>query len=120
MNDTRSDWRPLFEHVKFGRLWRFSVHDRRSANWHRGAFVKLPEEPEWLRPRIARNSREGLRLSYRRRSAVEHEFGRLNDHYPLAILRVRGIERIRLQANPTTLARLAPALARARTLAAAA
>ena len=50
------------------------------------------------------------------RSAVEREFGRLKHHYGLAMLRVRGIERVRLHADLTMLARLTLALARARTV----
>jgi hypothetical protein len=45
---------------------------------------------------------------------VEREFGRLKHHYGLAILRVRGIERVRLHADLTILGRLALELARAR------
>ena len=65
---------------------------------------------------IARKSDE-WRCLYRRRSAVEREFGRLKHHYGLAFLRVRGIERVRLHADLTMLARLALELARARTVA---
>jgi hypothetical protein len=62
---------------------------------------------------IPRKSDEWKRL-YRGRSAVEREFGRLKHHYALAVLRVRGIERVRLHADLTMLARLAVALERAR------
>ena len=48
--------------------------------------------------RIPRGTDEWRSL-YRRRSAVEREFGRLKHHYALASLRVRGIERIRLHAT---------------------
>jgi len=51
---------------------------------------------------------------YRRRAAVEREFGRLKHSYGLAFLRVRGIERVRLHADLTMLGRLALALAKAR------
>ncbi len=37
---------------------------------------------------------------YRRRTAVEREFGRLKHDYGLAFLRVRGLERVRLHAEP--------------------
>lgn len=63
--------------------------------------------------RIERGSDEWRRL-YRRRSAVEREFGRLKHEYGLAFLRVRGIERVRLHADLIVLARLATALTRAR------
>lgn len=62
---------------------------------------------------IPRSSDEWKRL-YRGRSAVEREFGRLKHHYALAMLRVRGIERVRLHADLTILGRLALALAKAR------
>jgi hypothetical protein len=62
---------------------------------------------------IQRKSDEWRRL-YRGRSAVAREFGRLKHHYGLAILRVRGIERVRLHADLTILGRLALELARAR------
>ena len=54
------------------------------------------------------------RSLYRRRSAVEREFGRLKHEYGLAFLRVRRIERVRLHADLIMLARLAMALSRAR------
>ena len=62
---------------------------------------------------IPRKSDEWRRL-YRGRSAVEREFGRLKHHYALAMLRVRGIERVRLHADLIMLARLSTALTRAR------
>lgn len=68
---------------------------------------------------LPRKSDEWRRL-YRGRSAVEREFGRLKHHYGLAILRVRGIERVRLHADLVVLGRLSLALAQARSLALAA
>jgi hypothetical protein len=62
---------------------------------------------------IPRSTDEWKRL-YRGRSAVEREFGRLKHHYALAMLRVRGIERVRLHADLTIMGRLALELARAR------
>jgi len=62
---------------------------------------------------IPRKSDEWRSL-YRRRSAVEREFGRLKHHYALAMFRVRGIERVRLHAGLTILGRLALELAKAR------
>ncbi|MGH2485164.1 MAG: transposase [Ktedonobacterales bacterium] len=64
---------------------------------------------------LSRKSDEWRRL-YRGRSAVEREFGRLKHHYALAILRVRGVERVRLHADLVMLGRLSLALARARAL----
>jgi hypothetical protein len=66
-------------------------------------------------PHISRHSQE-YRDLYKRRTAVEREFGRLKHHYGLAMLRVRGIERVRLHADLTMLGRLALALAKARTI----
>ncbi|TMJ97490.1 MAG: hypothetical protein E6G67_02680 [Actinobacteria bacterium] len=56
---------------------------------------------------------------YRRRLAVERELGRLKHNNGLAFLRVRGIERVRLHADLTMLARLALTRARARSVPAA-
>jgi hypothetical protein len=51
---------------------------------------------------------------YRGRAAVERELGRLKNEWALLPLRVRGIERVRLHADLTIVAKLACALARAR------
>lgn len=64
--------------------------------------------------RIERST-DRWRALYRRRSAVEREFGRLKHQYGLAFLRVRRIERVRLHADLVMLARLSLALSRART-----
>lgn len=64
-------------------------------------------------PACPRSGDEWKRL-YRGRSAVEREFGRLKHHYALAMLRVRGIERVRLHADLTIMGRLALALSQAR------
>jgi hypothetical protein len=66
-----------------------------------------------LFPRLPRHT-DRFRLLYRRRVMVEKEFGRLKHEFGLAPLRVRGIERVRLHADLTMLARLAQALIRAR------
>jgi DDE family transposase len=68
-----------------------------------------------LFPRIPRHSQR-FRDLYRRRVAVEREFGRLKHEYGLSPLRVRGLERVQLHADLTILAKLACALARARTV----
>ena len=62
---------------------------------------------------IERHSDEWKGL-YRRRSAVERAFGRLEHDYGLALLPVRGLSRVRLHADLCILARLALALERAR------
>jgi len=52
---------------------------------------------------------------YQLRGAVERENGRLKNEWALLPLRIRRIERVRLHADLTMLARLATALAKART-----
>jgi hypothetical protein len=64
-------------------------------------------------PRIQRHTEE-FRTLYRRRAAVEREFGRLKHDYALAPLRVRGRERVQLHADLVILARLTLALHRGR------
>lgn len=70
-------------------------------------------------PRIQRHTQE-YRDLYRRRVAVEREFGRLKADYALAPLRVRGLARVQLHADLVMLARLSLALSRARAMALAA
>ena len=57
---------------------------------------------------------EKWRTLYRRRSAVEREFGRLKHEYGLAFLRVRRLGRVQVHAELVMLGRLSLALARAR------
>ena len=66
-----------------------------------------------IHPLIPRDSDRWRKL-YPRRASVEREFGRLKHGWALLPLRVRGIERVRLHADLTILAKLACALARAR------
>jgi hypothetical protein len=66
-----------------------------------------------LHPLIPRETPRFTAL-YRRRAAVEREFGRLKNEWALSPLRVRGLDRVRLHADLTILATLACALARAR------
>jgi DDE family transposase len=54
---------------------------------------------------------------YRRRAAVEREFGRLKNEWALSPLRVPGLDRVRLHADLTILAKLACALSRERAVA---
>jgi Transposase DDE domain len=83
----------------------------------RGTKGKQPVMPLTLGgrlfPKIRRDSQR-FRELYRGRSAVEREFGRLKHDYGLAPLRLRGLERVRLHADLTMLARLGQALSRAR------
>jgi Transposase DDE domain len=50
-------------------------------------------------------------LLYRKRGSIEREFGRLKHEWALLPLRVRGIERVRLHADLTILAKLTARLA---------
>jgi hypothetical protein len=83
----------------------------------RGAKSNQPALPLALGgrlfPRIPRHTQR-FRDLYRGRAAVERAFGDLKNNYGLAPLRVRGLERVRLHADLTMLARLAQALSRAR------
>jgi hypothetical protein len=62
-------------------------------------------DPARLRP---------LRKLYRSRGAVEREFGRLKHEWALLPLRIRGLDRVRLHADLTILAKLATALVTSR------
>jgi hypothetical protein len=77
------------------------------------AIVPLRKGQPERKLRVARSSDEWRNL-YRRRSAVEREFGRLKHEYGLAHLRVRGLAKVALHADITILGRLALALNRVR------
>ena len=62
-------------------------------------------------------SAKRFKALYRSRSAVEREFGRLKHESSLLPLRVRGLDRVRLHADLTILAKLASALAKTRAVA---
>jgi hypothetical protein len=66
-----------------------------------------------LHPLIPRETERSRKL-YSSRGAVEREFGRLKHEWALLPLRVRGLDRVRLHADLTILAKLACALARVR------
>lgn len=68
-----------------------------------------------LHPLIPRETARYKAL-YRGRAAVEREFGRLKHEWGLAPLRCRGLDRVRLHADLTILARLASALTAAKAL----
>ncbi len=77
--------------------------------------LRLPVKADRLPP--ADPARDApLHPLYRRRAAVEREFGRLKYEWALSALRDRGAERVRLHADLTILAKLARHLARARAL----
>ena len=92
-------------------------YGRKSAKWRcptgqcspASVWVKASR----LQPLIPRETLRWRGL-YKRRSAVEREFGRLKGEWALTPLRVRGIERVRLHADLTILAKLSCVLARAR------
>jgi Transposase DDE domain len=99
--------------------WKFAGADRKrgAAKW-RCPTGECKPASTWrkasrLHPLIPYKSDRWWRL-YRGRSAVEREFGRLKHEWGLRPLRVRGLERVRLHANLTILAKLACALARLR------
>jgi hypothetical protein len=81
----------------------------------RASQIVMPiiESATRFNPRIQRHTDE-FRHLYRRRVAVEREFGRLKHDYALAPLRVRGLERVQLHVDLVILARLSLALNRAR------
>jgi transposase len=66
--------------------------------------------------------RETLRWRglYKRRGAIEREFGRLKNEWALTPLRVRRLERVKLHVDLTVLAKLACRLAAERAVAVAA
>jgi hypothetical protein len=79
------------------------------------AIIRLRKGQPERNLRIPRDSHEWRRL-YRRRPAVEREFGFLKHHFGLAAIRVRGIERVPLHADLIVLAPLAQAVSRARAM----
>jgi hypothetical protein len=99
--------------------WRFAGSDskRGASKWRCPAGLCKPAsvwiKASRLHPLIPRETPRFTAL-YRRRASVEREFGRLNNDWALAPLRVRGLDRVRLHADLTILAKLACALSRAR------
>jgi hypothetical protein len=107
---------PVCEHGE----WTFAGADakRRAAKW-RCPTGECSPASRWigasrLHTLIPRGTARWKKL-YRQRGAVERENGRLKNEWALLPLRVRRIERVRLHADLTILARLATALAKART-----
>jgi len=99
--------------------WRFAGCDlTRGASKWRCPTGQCSPASRWasasrLHPLIPHESKRWKSL-YRGRASVEREFGRLKNEWALLPLRVRGIERVRLHADLTILAKLAHALARTR------
>jgi hypothetical protein len=99
--------------------WTFAGADyKRAATKWRCPTGECTPASTWitadrLHPLVPRETARWREL-YKSRGAVEREFGRLKHEWALSPLRVRGIERVRLHADLTILAKLACALARAR------
>ena len=105
---------PTCEHGE----WTFAGAEtkRRAAKW-RCPTGECSPASRWigasrLHTLIPRGTARWKKL-YRLRGAVERENGRLKNEWALLPLRVRRIERVRLHADLTILARLATALAKA-------
>jgi hypothetical protein len=99
--------------------WRFAGSDyqRQAAKW-RCPTGECEPASTWIKadrlhPLIPRETLRWRRL-YRGRAAVEREFGRLKHDWALLPLRVRGLDRVRLHADLTILAKLSRTLTRAR------
>jgi transposase len=98
---------PTCEHGE----WTFAGADykRRATKWRCPTGQCAPAstwiKADRLHPLIPRDSERSRKL-YRSRGAVEREFGRLKHEWALLPLRVRGLERVRLHADLTILARL--------------
>jgi hypothetical protein len=99
--------------------WRFAGSDakRGASKWRCPTGACKPAsiwiKASRLHPLIPRETPRWKAL-YRSRAAAEREFGRLKNEWALAPLRVRGLDRVRLHADLTILAKLACALSRAR------
>ncbi len=108
---------PTCEHGE----WTFAGADyKRCATKWRCPTGRVRAESRWvkadrLHPLIPRETERSAKL-YRSRGAVEREFGRLKHEWALLPLRVRGLDRGWPHADLTILAKLATALARARTV----
>jgi transposase len=99
--------------------WKFGGADRkRGASKYRCPTGECQPASTWLKAdrlhTLVPRETKRWKLLYRKRAAVEREFGRLKHERGLLPLRVRGIERVRLHADLTVLTRLACALARVR------
>jgi len=105
---------PTCEHGK----WTFAGTDyKRQATKWRCPTGECQPKSRWvkadrLHPLIPRETKRSRKL-YRSRGAVEREFGRLKHEWALLPLRVRSLDRVRLHADLTILAKLGCALAKA-------
>lgn len=112
----RGDHKPrVCEHGE----WTYAGTDykRKATKWRCPTGECQPKsvwvKADRLHPLIPRHTKRSAAL-YKSRGAVEREFGRLKHEWALLPLRVRGIERVRLHADLTILAKLGTALARTR------
>ena len=103
---------------EYGR-WTFAGSDakRGASKWRCPTGACTPGS-KWIKAdrlhTLIPRTTDRWKAIYRTRVAVEREFGRLKHEWALSPLRVRGLERVRLHADLTILARLACALANAR------
>ncbi|HEV7482136.1 MAG TPA: transposase [Solirubrobacterales bacterium] len=99
--------------------WKFAGSDRKrgAAKWRcptgECAPASMWRKASRLHPLIPRETKR-WKAGYRKRAAVEREFGRLKNQWGLKPLRCRGLDRVRLHADLTILTKLACALSRAR------
>ncbi len=106
---------PSCEHGK----WTFAGSDaKRGASKWRCPTGQCKPASVWIKAdrlhTLIPRTTERFKALYHQRGAVEREFGNLKHNWSLAPLRVRRIERVRLHADLTILARLACALSAAR------
>jgi hypothetical protein len=99
--------------------WKFAGADRRrkAAKWRCPTGECDPKcvwvKADRLHPLVPRETKRWKEL-YCGRTAVEREFGRLKTRWGLTPLRVRRIERVKLHADLTILAKLSTELAKGR------
>lgn len=99
--------------------WTFAGSDyKRQASKWRCPTGECKPASTWVKAgrmhTLVPRSTDRWKQMYRRRGAVEREFGRLKHDWALLPLRVRGLERVRLHADLTMLAKLSCTLERAR------
>jgi transposase len=99
--------------------WTFAGTDyKRQATKWRCPTGECQPKSTWVKadrlyPLIPRHTERSAAL-YKSRGAVEREFGRLKHEWSLLPLRVRGLDRVRLHADLTILAKVGCALAKTR------
>ncbi len=99
--------------------WTFAGTDyKRPATKWRCPTSECQPKSRWIKadrlhPLIPRHTARSAKL-YKSRGAVERGFGRLKHEWALLPLRVRGLDRVRLHADLTILAKLGCALVKAR------